>query len=998
MDSESGNSAENFPQAYSWVDVISDADVCVYLLQATTKLANALLSDEYLDRGVNRALEILGMSAEADRLTVLQHQEDPRVHTLGYVIVQYEWLSAGTSSQIEHPELRSIPYNGLENCHNLLVAGKYWGGLLDEMSESFRRGQLKLGVKATYAIPIMVKERYWGAIGLDFCRTARLLKEAEIEVLKIAASCIGSAIERDLILIEQAKIECEAEIVKQKSIVRQERDRSLKLTTNVARALLNDRDLNRAIATALQIVGEGIDTDRVVVMEHHRDRRRESLGYAKVLFEWHSVNAVSQLAHRELQQISYEGVEDWYERLVKGETVGAIIRNLPEPLRQKQIAIGVKATYAVPIAINEQYWGVLAFDNCREAKQYSETEISILKTTAACIGSAIQQDRIRREREQTERHILLEQQRVSQLEKYNRELKQRDRIFAATASAANAILTEENFDKAIDKALRIIAESIDTDRIAVMEHFADSTSNSQGDLQVIYEWHSVNTIAQLNHPLVGRVNYEGIEDWYELMCRGNWTGGTIDRLPEPFRSKMAIIDVKSTYAIPIMVEGQYWGIVGIDNCRQPTQFKETEIAIFKTAAACIGGAIAKERSNRAYQKAEKAILKEKATELTKVNAVLNQSLINLADSTDLDSFLSQVMQEISRQTNAATGHIFLYDAESKTLAKRLSIRDGKIERGIAEYDCPLFRTPFSVEGIPGFQFLCQTRAIDLLSLAAENSNSFWCPVTVEWYGGMGYQEAIAIALTIGDKPLGLLCLGFAEKIVLQPKESNLICAFANQAAIAIQLTKLAEQTKNSALTDERNRMAREIHDTLAQAFTGISLQLEAARNAIFIQPEAALERLLRAKNLAKEGIVEARRSVRALRPEVLEFSDLSTALHQLVDKMIVGTGIKTQVLIEGEIRTLNSETEVNLFRIAQEAIVNILRHAEASIVTIGLIYEPNSVYLQIKDNGVGFDPRLSLDKSFGLIGMEERSDRIKGNLIINSAIAKGTEITVTITE
>ena len=195
--------------------------------------------------------------------------------------------------------------------------------------------------------------------------------------------------------------------------------------------------------------------------------------------------------------------------------------------------------------------------------------------------------------------------------------------------------------------------------------------------------------------------------------------------------------------------------------------------------------------------------------------------------------------------------------------------------------------------------------------------------------------------------------------------------------------------------NERNRLAREIHDTLAQAFTGISLQLEAAQSIVVTQPEAARARMLRAKNLAKEGITEARRSVRALRPETLEFNSLAIALQQLIDNMTQGTELTTQLFVEGESQ-LAPDLEMDLYRLAQEAVTNTLRHAGAQELTLSLLYRTNLVELKIQDNGISFNPDKASNDSFGLIGMRERCDRHHGNLQIESDRNRGTEITATI--
>ena len=306
------------------------------LLQAAADCASALLSDDDFERGVNRTLEILGKSAGADRLCTLEYIVDTHGLSLGQVIVRYEWLSPHANSQLHHPELNRVSCDTFAEEHDRLLSGKHWGGLINNFSEAFRIGQEKIEVKATYSIPVIVDGQYWGLLGLDFCRIARELSEAEIAVLKTAATCIGSAIQRERDRTAKESAERKALLEQQKAIELQERDRLLNLTASATQALLYDENLDNAIANALEIIGEGIATDWVCVMEHYDDPTRETLGYLQALYEWHSEYAVSQLQHPELQQVSYEGIEEWYEQFIRGEAAVGVIEEIPEPVRSGQ--------------------------------------------------------------------------------------------------------------------------------------------------------------------------------------------------------------------------------------------------------------------------------------------------------------------------------------------------------------------------------------------------------------------------------------------------------------------------------------------------------------------------------------------------------------------------------------------------------------------------------------------------------------------------------------
>lgn len=203
--------------------------------------------------------------------------------------------------------------------------------------------------------------------------------------------------------------------------------------------------------------------------------------------------------------------------------------------------------------------------------------------------------------------------------------------------------------------------------------------------------------------------------------------------------------------------------------------------------------------------------------------------------------------------------------------------------------------------------------------------------------------------------------------------------------------KLMTQLQESAILEERNRMAGEIHDTLAQGFTGIVIQLEAAEDVLLDNAEAARGHINRARKLARESLTEARRSVRALRAPELSGGGLTGAVKQFIERTTAGTSTVVESAIQGKPYPLPMEVDFGLLRICQEAVVNALRHAEGSKIHIELIYEPTSVRLSVQDNGQGFDTRLSeVGSGFGLIGMRERATRIGVRLEVRSQPGAGT--------
>lgn len=206
--------------------------------------------------------------------------------------------------------------------------------------------------------------------------------------------------------------------------------------------------------------------------------------------------------------------------------------------------------------------------------------------------------------------------------------------------------------------------------------------------------------------------------------------------------------------------------------------------------------------------------------------------------------------------------------------------------------------------------------------------------------------------------------------------------------------QLMAQAREAGVLDERQRMAREIHDTLAQGLTGIVTQLEAAGHA-GDRPDDWRRHLDNAARLARESLSEARRSVSASRPEPLESARLPDALAEVARQWSALNGVPVEVRTTGEPLPLHPEIEITLLRTAQEALANVARHARASRAGLTLSYMGDVVSLDVRDDGTGFDASNGASgdgTGFGLTAMRQRVDRVAGSLAIESEPGGGTAI------
>ncbi|MGH9859324.1 MAG: MASE1 domain-containing protein [Candidatus Acidiferrales bacterium] len=208
-------------------------------------------------------------------------------------------------------------------------------------------------------------------------------------------------------------------------------------------------------------------------------------------------------------------------------------------------------------------------------------------------------------------------------------------------------------------------------------------------------------------------------------------------------------------------------------------------------------------------------------------------------------------------------------------------------------------------------------------------------------------------------------------------------------------TKQAEETlKKATVLEERNRLAGEIHDSLAQAFVAVTLQLECAEAVLERTGGAAKDHVIRAKHVARGALEEARRAIQSLRPHLLDSAGLPEALRAAAERLFAGSGIELDFSFEGRIVRLASNLERELFYIGQEAMTNVLRHSGATKVQCKLCVEANELRLRVSDNGRGLSPGQAGDHSIGLSTMRERAQRIGAVVNIESKPGEGMTVQV----
>ncbi|MBD2020740.1 GAF domain-containing protein [Leptolyngbya sp. FACHB-36] len=450
--------------------------------------------------------------------------------------------------------------------------------------------------------------------------------------------------------------------------------------------------------------------------------------------------------------------------------------------------------------------------------------------------------------------------------------------------------------------------------------------------------------------------------------------------------------------LPLIVGETCFGVL---NFWQPIDrpFAEHQIELGYALAQQVTLAIrlsqlAEEAQQAAIAREQEKATQEQAAELVKANEALRRSIAHLTSADHLQSFLVSALKEAIQASRADCGAVFVYQAATDTLQMTVLVLDGEPVDIATDPRAAIWRSPVPADLTSAWHMI-QQRQIVWLDLN-QPSPEAW-QFAIPWHQAQGHKTIPMIPLTLGEQLLGFMGLAFTTDQPPNQSRFEQCRTFAHHAALALQMADLVQQTKQTALLEERNRMAREIHDTLAQSFTSISMQLEAATRFLTRKPEQAQSCLSFAQELARSGLAEARRSVWALQSEAEDYRHLVSTLQRLAAQRSTENSVQVEVAVVGTVYTLPADVGMNLLRIGQEALNNAIRHANAQIILLTLTYDSDQIQLQIQDDGQGFDPQLQRNSGgFGLMGMQQRSDRLGGAFAITSQLGKGTEVKVTV--
>jgi signal transduction histidine kinase len=436
---------------------------------------------------------------------------------------------------------------------------------------------------------------------------------------------------------------------------------------------------------------------------------------------------------------------------------------------------------------------------------------------------------------------------------------------------------------------------------------------------------------------------------------------------EPRYVRLAEVETRSELAVPIKSKGDVIGVLNVESDHLDA-FDESDLVVLQSLANQVAVAI---------DNARLFDTEERRAEQFRVISEVGQRMISILP-------VKQLLEGITELLKETLGYYLVGIAlvEGGELVFKAGA-GGAWER-------PGFTPPrlkVDQEGITGW--VARTGESLLVGDVSIEPRYYSLPEASE------IRSELAVPLGTTNRVIGVLHVQSDRPDAFDESDLGLLQSLANQASVAIENARLYDQAHRVAVVEERQRLARDLHDSVTQALYGMTLYSEAAIGQLALgRIERVAEHLRELQATGQEAMTEMRLLIYELRPPVLEEEGLVGALQARLQAVEGRVGLKTEfeTAVEGQ---LLPEVEEGLYRIAQEALNNVLKHANAASITVRLRHDQGSVALEITDDGTGFDPRAVREHSgLGLSAMEERAAEMGGKLVVTSSPGEGTRVHV----
>jgi PAS domain S-box-containing protein len=787
-----------------------------------------------------------------------------------------------------------------------------------------------------------------------------------------------------------------------------------------------------SVQDVLERLARATEVSRTYVFENYVGDDGEI--WNTLTHEWSAPGAGHWIDNPTYKALSLKGVGlgRWKETLERGEMLYGHVRELPDSERPQAEGQGPLSFVSVPIFVDGTWWGVIGFDECTHERDFSAPERDALKSAADLLGAAI--GRKRAEERSARLAAIVESThdaivgmlRNGTITSWNRGA---EILYGYTAEemigrSIRPLMPLEELPRLRDVLIRLTAgerldhfetEFIKKDKthVTVSMSFSlvrdpeggvtgasaiarDISEQKRAESELRESQRSLSTLLSnlpgmayrcLNRPdwpmdfiSEGSLDLTGYSA-AELTGNARVTYADLihpDDRERVWRDVQDAIDLgqpfRMNYRISTADGAEKWVLEqgrGVTDDRDHVQAIEG-IIIDVTDRV------------QARRELERRV-EERTHELA---TVLNVSS-SIASTLELETLLGVILEQFEQVVPHTAASISFLENE---MTLRLLDYRGPMDQGDLVCVWPSHENEHSWEVIRSAKpvIIPDVRADTPLAQAFQRKAVYdtgGVPIYISsWMG---------VPLIFRDKVIGLLAVDSNDLDAYTSRDAELALAFATHAAVAIENAQLYEQAQGKAALEERHRLARELHDSVSQALFGIGLGARTARTLLDVDPGKAVAPLEYVLSLAEAGLTEMRALIFELRPEALEQEGLVAALEKQVATLRTRHGLEVTAEFDHGAGAAGSVEEA-VYRIAQEALNNITKHAQASKVHVRLGREMGRIVLSVADNGAGFDPSASYSGHLGLKSMRERAERLGGSLQIESAPGAGSRLEVAI--
>lgn len=779
--------------------------------------------------------------------------------------------------------------------------------------------------------------------------------------------------------------------------------------------------------SVLQRLGEATAVSRVYIFENITG---EDGGlYARNMDQWSAPGVPD--SNPELQVLSYRelGNGRWYEVFRRGEIIHTHTRDLPDDERPGFEEEGTKSFVIVPIVVNDAWWGFVGFDECVEEREFSAPELDALKAAAQTLGAAVARSKANETLawmaaivessddaiigETLDRRIISWNRGAERLYGYRAEevlgqsmdilvpADEKDAMHGVFSRVAHSGHVDAYETERLRKDGSRVAVTVSLspvrnrsgETIGAAAIARDISARKRQEEALRRSKQSLSTLLA-NLPGMAYRSIPGTPWRIDFVSEGAQalTGYTKQELEA---SRPSIIDLIDPEERPRLREEIEVAIAAGEpfHLTYPIETKSGErkwvmdqgrrVRDVAGAAIAIEGIIMDITDRvRARQ-----LLEQRVAERTKELSTLLEISTSIASTTELEPLLGEILEHLGDVLEYSGAAIFALDGDDHL---RLLDYRGPLGMDVLTWSWPLERSRHSREVVSRREPIIIPDIHAETPLAAAYRERAVADLG-EVPGDVGAW--MGVPLMLRDRVIGLLAVDHSEPHAWTDHHAEIAMAFASHAAVALENAQLFAATQEKAALEERQRLARELHDSVSQALFGIGLGARTARTVIEDTPAKAIAPLDYVLSLAEAGLAEMRALIFELRPEALQEEGIVAALQKQAAALRARYGVEVEARLD-DVGDLPLESEEALYRIAQEAMHNTVKHARAMRVRLSLRREDACVRLVVQDNGKGFDASGSFPGHLGLHTMRDRAERLGGSFDLASAPGDGARIEV----